>query len=227
MLLLRVRHPLWVGMGLTSRVVFPWTHGANPMRTLARPQMAALKSSHWVLTQLRAAKVKTQTSATSPDSQPVPSNRLTSPGQRGFTLIELLVVIAIAAMLVALVPSSFDKLREVSQYRDTVRALMVDLRQARQQAISSGKPVVFRLDVADRRFGVQGRPFTKLPSSLEMKATVGTSGVPEKIGQTEIIFLPEGGATGGAIELVRQSGAGVRIRIDWLFGRVTQEPRDL
>lgn len=136
-------------------------------------------------------------------------------------------VIAIAAMLIAVVPSSFDKLREVSQYRDTVRALMVDLRQARQQAIFSGKPVVFRLDVVDRRFGVQGRPFTNLPSSLEMKATVGTSGAPEKIGQSEIIFLPEGGATGGAIELVRQSGAGVRIRIDWLFGRVTQEPRDL
>ena len=39
-----------------------------------------------------------------------------------------------------------------------------------------------------------------------------------------IRFLPEGGATGGSVDIVRPSGSGVRLRVDWLSGRVEQEP---
>ena len=144
---------------------------------------------------------------------------------RGFTLIELLVVMAIGALLVALVPPAFDRLRDVSQYRDTVRAMVVELRQARQQAIAFGQVVNFRVDLSGRKFGIEGRPFKTLPDSLEVKTTVGKS---ESAGASQlatIAFMPEGGASGGSIELVRQSGAGVRIRVDWLFGQISQEPR--
>ena len=82
----------------------------------------------------RAATVKTPISTTNPER---PSSQRHNPNkrtQKGFTLIELLVVLAIGALLVGLVPSAFDKLRESSQYRDTVRAIVTDLRQARQQA---------------------------------------------------------------------------------------------
>src|SRR5674476_1370503 len=58
---------------------------------------------------------------------------------KGFTLIELLVVLAIGSLLVALVPPAFDRLRDVSQYHDTVRAIVVDLKQARQQALAYGQ----------------------------------------------------------------------------------------
>jgi general secretion pathway protein H len=133
------------------------------------------------------------------------------------------VVIAIAAMLVAIVPSSLGKLREVSQYRDTVRSVVLSLRQARQDAVESGRATVFRADLAERQFGIVGRTPVRLPDSLEMKATVGASAVATSKGQGDILFFPEGGATGGTIELVRKSGAGVRIRVDWLFGQVTQE----
>jgi general secretion pathway protein H len=146
--------------------------------------------------------------------------------QRGFTLIELLVVIAIAAMLVAIVPSAFGKLREGSQYRDTLRSIIVELRQARNIAVSQGVPVVFRVDLAQRQFGIQGRPMHELPSSLEMKATIGAAPDFANTSQADITFLPEGGATGGTLELLRQSGSGVRVRVDWLFGQVTQEPRE-
>jgi len=37
--------------------------------------------------------------------------------------------------------------------------------------------------------------------------------------------MPEGGSTGGTIELVRPSGAGVNIRVDWLLGQISQELR--
>jgi general secretion pathway protein H len=146
--------------------------------------------------------------------------------QRGFTLIELLVVIAIAALLVAIVPSAFGKLREGSQYRDTLRSIIVELRQARQKAIAQGVPVVFRVDLAQRQFGTLGRTMRELPASLELKATVAAAAEFASTSQADITFLPDGGATGGTLELVRLSGSGVRVRVDWLFGRVTQEPRE-
>ncbi|MFZ4480370.1 MAG: GspH/FimT family pseudopilin [Rhodoferax sp.] len=169
--------------------------------------------------------MKTPTCATSPDGRH--SQRRHSSTQRplGFTLLELLVVLAIGSLLVALVPPAFDRLREVSQYRDTVRAIVVDLRQARQQALSHGQTVSFRVDLADRKFGIEGRPLKALPSSVEVKTTVGTQELPDNTQQTAIVFLPEGGSSGGTIELVRASGAGVRIRVDWLFGQITQQAR--
>ena len=43
--------------------------------------------------------------------------------ERGFTLIEILVVFGILALLMGLAPVAFDRLRESSQYRDTVRTV--------------------------------------------------------------------------------------------------------
>lgn len=169
--------------------------------------------------------VKTPTFGTSPDNTSGLGVESAYPCQRGFTLIELLVVLAIAGLLVALVPSSLDKFRDASQYRDSVRTVVTGLRQARQQAVYYGKPVVVSLDLTQHEFGITGRPFVRLSSLLEIKATVGTSGLLKEAGRAEITFLPDGGATGGTIELVRRSGAGVRIHIDWLFGQVTQEAR--
>ena len=172
-----------------------------------------------------AAMVKTPTSTTSPDR---PVSRTRSPDkrpQRGFTLIELLVVLAIGALLVGLVPSAFDRLHESSQYRDTVRAMVVDLRQARQQALAHGQAVHFLVNLSDRQFGIEGQPMKALPAALEVKTTVGSSTAPESNPRAVITFMPDGGSSGGTIDLVRQSGGGVRIRVDWLFGQVTQEPR--
>ena len=170
------------------------------------------------------AKVKTPIFAINPDQQ---HRRDGSQVKRlqGFTLIELLVVLAIGSLLVALVPPTFDRLRDVSQYRDTVRTIVVDLKQARQQALAYGQVVTFRVDLSERQFGIVGRPFKTLPSSLEVKTTVGNNESPDNSQQASITFMPEGGSSGGTVELVRQSGAGVRIRVDWLFGQITQDPR--
>jgi general secretion pathway protein H len=143
----------------------------------------------------------------------------------GFTLLELLVVMAIGSLLVALMPTAMGKLRDTSQYRDTVRAIVVDLKLAKHQALSYGRVVVFQIDLANRKFGVVGQSFTPIPDSLEVKATVGTDSIADQTQQANISFMPEGGSSGGTVELVRHSGAGMRIRVDWLFGQITQDPR--
>jgi len=141
--------------------------------------------------------------------------------QRGFTLIELLVVLAMIALLAALVPLAFERLREAAQYRDAVRSVLSDMRQARYRALSEGREVRFRVDLAHRSYGVDGRPPKALPEPLRLRTTVAD--IELNADQTAAIrFLPSGGATGGTIEILRPGGAGVRLTVDWLSGGVTQ-----
>ena len=143
--------------------------------------------------------------------------------ERGFTLIELLVVFAMVALLTALVPLAFERLRESAQYRDTVRGMLSDIRQARYRALAEGRQVRFRVDLAARNYGLDGRPAKQVPEPLRLRATVADIEL-TAAQSAGILFLPSGGATGGTIEIVRPSGAGVRLTVDWLSGGVAQSP---
>lgn len=140
---------------------------------------------------------------------------------RGFTLVELLVVFAILALVIALVPVAFERMRESSQYRDAVRTMFGQLRSARTMAMAEGREVRFVVNLPGRSYGVE--PHLKpLPEPLQLRAIVaGREMGPE--GQASIRFLPSGGATGGSIEILRSPDVGTRLRVDWLSGRVTQE----
>lgn len=143
--------------------------------------------------------------------------------ERGFTLVELLVVFAMVALLAALVPLAFERLRESAQYRDTVRSMLSDIRQARYRALAEGREVRFKVDLAARNYAVEGRPARIVPEPLRLRATVAEIELTAGRG-AGILFLPSGGATGGTIEIVRPSGAGVRLTVDWLSGGVAQSP---
>ena len=140
---------------------------------------------------------------------------------RGFTLIELLVVFALVALMTALVPLAFDRLRESSQYRNAVRTVLSDIRQARYRALTEGREVRFGVDLPGRSFGVEGRPAHRLPEPLRLRAIIAD--IELAADQSAAIrFLPTGGATGGSIEIVRPGGAGTRFTVDWLSGAVSQ-----
>jgi general secretion pathway protein H len=125
--------------------------------------------------------------------------------------------------MVALVPLALDRLRESVDYRDTVRAVVTDLRAARQKALAEGVEVRFVVDLAQRRFGVDGRAPHDLPASLAMRVTVaGIEWSGQQVGA--IRFLPQGGATGGSVDVLRPRGDGVRITVDWLSASVSQTP---
>ena len=140
----------------------------------------------------------------------------------GFTLIELLVVFALLALIVGLVPIAFNRLHESAQYRDTVRAVLTDLRAARQQAQSQGVETRFDVDLRARTFGVEGAAPQHVPEPLQLRAVMAADETGAD-GSLAIRFLPRGGASGGSVDLIRPSGSGVRLRVDWFSGRVEQE----
>lgn len=141
----------------------------------------------------------------------------------GFTLIELLVVFGLLALIVGLVPIAFDRLTESAQYRDTVRAVLTDLRAARQLAQSSGAEVRFAVNLPARSFGIEGAAPRHVPEPLALRAVMAASETAAD-GSLAIRFLPRGGASGGSVDVIRPSGNGVRLRVDWFSGRVEQEP---
>lgn len=166
-----------------------------------------------------AVRVKTPTSATVDRSRAL--GRLAMRRESGFTLVELLVVFAIMALVVGLVPMAFERMRDTAQYRDTLRSMMSEMRVARSQALATRSETRFVVDLSRRSYGIAGDPEHALPESLAMRATV--AGIEVQGQEAAIRFFPDGGATGGSIEIVRPSGTGARLQVDWLSGRITQE----
>jgi general secretion pathway protein H len=158
-----------------------------------------------------------------PSMKPVSPRLQNRAVPRGFTLVELLVVIAIMALIVGLMPVAFGRLHESAQYRDTVRAVLADMRAARQQALVEGSEVRFAVNLQQRRFGVEGGPQREVPEPLELRAVMAASETGGD-GSMAVRFLPRGGASGGSVDVIRPSGSGVRLRVDWFSGRIEQEP---
>ena len=140
---------------------------------------------------------------------------------RGFTLVELMVALAIAV-----VPPSLQKLREGMAYRDTVRSVVTGLRAARERALVEGRETRFYVDLAGRRYGPDPQALRALPESLQMHVIVAGIEMSEASGQrlAAIRFLPQGGATGGSVDVLRPGVGGVRITVDWLSAAVSQTP---
>ncbi len=143
--------------------------------------------------------------------------------ERGFTLIELLVVFAIMALLIGLVPVAFDRMRDSAQYRDVLRGMLSDMRFARYQALAGRTEVAFSVDLGARSYHSEGRPIKSIPAPLEVRVTVADIEL-QGNGTASIRFLSDGGATGGSVDILRPTGSGTRLRVDWLSGRVSQEP---
>lgn len=143
--------------------------------------------------------------------------------QDGFTLVELLVVMTISVVVVGVIPFAYGKLREAIDYQDAVRTVATELRTARYLALSTGQVSRFDLNLKDRQFGVNGQMTRKLPDHVEVIANVASREVAGN-GSVGIVFLPEGGATGGNLKMVRRSGGGAMISVDWLTGQISNAP---
>lgn len=192
------------GMAPESRLILSSFPVRSPVRSPVRQEQPCAK---------RSALIPT----TSGDARASVSVKTS-----GFTLIEIMVVMALMALLVGLVPIAFGRLSESAQYRETVRAILTDMRTARYLAQSGGSDVRFAVNLNQRSFGVEGRKRHTVPEPLQIRAVMAQqeSGAD---GDMAIRFLSTGGASGGSVDLLRPSGGGVRLRVDWFSGRVEQE----
>ena len=140
-------------------------------------------------------------------------------GQPGFTMLEMLVAISIVGLLLAVaVPASF-RFYESIQYRQAVRDVITTLASARYRAINSGRAQDVAIDPVANiiRFNDQRK---QLPDGFNI--AVHTAREVNREREGVIRFYPEGGSSGGGIDLERPGGSGVRISVDWLMGRVSQ-----
>ena len=142
--------------------------------------------------------------------------------ERGFTLIELMVVFAILGLVMSIAPSAYDKMKTSMEYRDVVRGVVSEMRSARQQAVLTGRDSVFAVDLEQKMYGMDGGKPRPIPESVVVRAIVADSET--KGARFAVRFLPSGGASGGSVDVMRHSGEGVRLRVDWFSGRVEQEP---
>ena len=142
---------------------------------------------------------------------------------RGFTLIEMIVVLAVMALAASVAPVAVERMLDGASYRATLRDLMASMRGARNEAIGSGEPVRFVLDLNERRFGVGEELRGEIPADVDVDGQVALDLITPE-GQLGIMFYPDGSSTGGSIFVRRASGVATQLRVGWLLGRVSQHP---
>jgi len=141
-------------------------------------------------------------------------------GERGFSLVELLVVLAIMGLVVAVAVPTSARFYESMQLRQAARTTLSMLVAARERALSSGRPQDVRVRPSARRLWAGDSEY-EFPSAVTVTVHGAAELNYEDIGV--IRFYPEGGASGGGIDLRRANGDGTAVNVDWLVGRVTIE----
>ena len=142
----------------------------------------------------------------------------------GFTLLELMVALGVAVIMLATAPFAVVRAYETMQYRATVKEVLAGLKSARLDAMRKGRSVAFVVDLAQRRFGVESRLDHTFPEQLDVRLVLADIEIQGSSGGVR--FYPDGSSTGGSVELIRPGGAGVRVDVDWLLGRLTQTVLD-
>jgi general secretion pathway protein H len=138
----------------------------------------------------------------------------------GFTLVELAVAITIVGILLAASVPASVRFYESMQYRQAIRGVVTTLSSARYRAVNSGitQDVLFNPETNVLRLG---EDTTQLPAKFNI--VVRSAREVNRGNEGVFRFYPEGGSSGGDIEIAQPNGSGVKISVDWLVGRVTQE----
>ena len=140
--------------------------------------------------------------------------------QTGFTLIELLAAMTIMGMVLAVSIPASVRLYESIQYRQAVRDVITVLGSARYAAVNTGRAQDVAINPKTNEVRLNNKR-TQLPEGLNLVVTTAREVNREDEGV--IRFYPEGGSSGGGVDIERPGADGVRISVDWLVGRVSQE----
>ena len=151
---------------------------------------------------------------------------------RGFTLIELMVVLAVIALAVTFAVPNLAALSDGAQYRKAIRDVVSAAHQARCKAMHHNASVDLLFEPSRHRYALRHEDqkvgdveFFELPESLQLSVTAAAQLSPTE-GISVIRFYPQGGSSGGDIELVRETGAGTLLQVSWLLADVRQRSID-
>lgn len=143
---------------------------------------------------------------------------------RGFTLVELLVVMVIAALVLALVGTSISRSITGAEMRTAARKVAANLRYTRTQAILQKTEQVFVVDTEARTYQAPEREAVELPEGMNVSLTTART---ELTGESAggIRFYPDGGSTGGYVELESNNRI-YKVSVVWLTGETVVERLD-
>jgi general secretion pathway protein H len=134
----------------------------------------------------------------------------------GFTLVELMVVMVIIALVMGMVATSLSSSVSSAEARAASRKLVASLRYTRARAILDKKEQVLLVDIDNRSYQAPGRKQIDLPDGVDITISTARSEVTSEA-VAGIRFFPDGGSTGGHIELMINDRE-YRIDVGWLTG---------
>jgi len=138
----------------------------------------------------------------------------------GFTMLELIAAISIAAIVLAVSVPATGRMYQSVLYREAVGDIVTMLQSARYAAINSGRAQDVEVNPKKNQLRFNDN-YQQLPKGFKIQ--VHSAAQLNKRDSGIIRFYPEGGSSGGGIDLTSPTGAGVKILVDWMVGRVTQE----
>lgn len=136
---------------------------------------------------------------------------------RGFTLLELVVTLLVLALAVAVVGPAVGRSSATIRARAEVARFSALLRQAREQAVATGRTHVVVLDPAGGQLTVLAGGETR--TSRPWPPDFRLEGVGDAV---TVRFEPHGVSSGGDFR-VTSGGTRYRVRVDPLTGRVRAE----
>lgn len=135
---------------------------------------------------------------------------------RGFTLIEIMVVMVLIALIMGFVATSMSRSISSAEARAASRNLVASLRYTRARAIIDKQETVFQVNTEERSYQAPGRKLVTLPEGVDVTITTARSEVTSE-SVSGIRFFPDGGSTGGHIELTVNDRE-YRVNVAWLTG---------
>ena len=140
---------------------------------------------------------------------------------KGFTLVEVMVVMVIIALIMGMVATSLSSSVSAAEARAATRKLVASLRYTRARAIIDKSEQVFQVNTENRSYQAPGRKQVVLPEGVEVTITTARSEITSE-DVAGIRFFPDGGSTGGHIELLVNDRE-YRVNVAWLTGETMME----
>lgn len=142
---------------------------------------------------------------------------------KGFTLLEMLVVLAIICIVVSISFPITRGLGRRAQLDEDTRLIAARLREGRDLALRQRLSQLVVVHLEEPGIGGPGSATgLTFPNVTRIRVTTAKGLVS---GEKAVIqFFPDGGSTGGLVEIF-DGDLARRIRVDWLTGSVTTELR--